>query len=125
MSANWQLALLRQRRFAPIFWVQFLGAANDNIFKFAFTLLATYSAARWGNVEPRFAGFLIAALFIAPFVLFSVTSGKLADKLEISWFIRRIKNAEIAVMAVGAALADGELSALDRLARTIELINLQ
>ncbi len=103
MSATSQFALLRQRRFAPVFWVQFLGAANDNVFKFAFTLLATYAAARWGNVEPRFAGFLIAALFIAPFVLFSATSGQLADKLEKSWFIRRIKDAEIAVMAVGAA----------------------
>jgi 1-acyl-sn-glycerol-3-phosphate acyltransferase len=95
--------LLRQRRFAPLFWVQFLGAANDNIYKFAFTLLATYVAARWGNVEPRIAGFLIGALFIAPFVLFSATSGQLADKLEKSWFIRRVKDAEIIVMLIGGA----------------------
>jgi len=26
-----QFALLRQRRFAPFFWTQFLGAANDNL----------------------------------------------------------------------------------------------
>ena len=75
-------ALLRQRRFAPLFWVQFLGAANDNVFKFAFTLLATYAAATWGGVDPRYAGFLIGALFIAPFVLFSATSGQIADKVE-------------------------------------------
>ncbi len=93
----------RQRRFAPLFWVQFLGAANDNIYKFAFTLLATYAAARWGNVEPRIAGFLIGALFIAPFVLFSATSGQLADKLEKSRFIRRVKDAEIVVMLIGGA----------------------
>jgi hypothetical protein len=31
-----------QRRFAPFFWVQFLGAGNDNLFKFAFTVLVTY-----------------------------------------------------------------------------------
>ena len=30
-----QFALLRQRRFAPFFWTQFSGAANDNLFKFA------------------------------------------------------------------------------------------
>jgi 1-acyl-sn-glycerol-3-phosphate acyltransferase len=95
--------LLQQRRFAPLFWVQFLGAANDNIYKFAFTLLATYAAARWGNVEPRIAGFLIGALFIAPFVLFSATSGQLADKLEKSRFIRRVKDAEIVVMLIGGA----------------------
>ena len=40
-----QFALLKQRRFAPFFWTQFLGAGNDNIFKFAFTVLATYQAA--------------------------------------------------------------------------------
>ena len=37
-----QFALLGQRRFAPFFWVQFLGAGNDNLFKFAFTVLVTY-----------------------------------------------------------------------------------
>ena len=55
MSVKNQFVLLRERRFAPLFWVQFLGAANDNVFKFAFTLLATYAAARWGNVDPRLA----------------------------------------------------------------------
>jgi 1-acyl-sn-glycerol-3-phosphate acyltransferase len=103
VSASNQFALLRERRFAPLFWVQFFGAANDNIFKFAFTLLATYASASWGNVDPQLAGFLIGALFIAPFVLFSATSGQLADKLEKSLFIRRVKNAEIAVMIIGAA----------------------
>ncbi|HTN48812.1 MAG TPA: MFS transporter [Burkholderiaceae bacterium] len=101
MSASSQFSLLRERRFAPLFWVQFLGAANDNIFKFAFTLLATYSASRWGGVEPRIAGFLIGGLFIAPFMLFSATSGQLADKLEKSWFIRRVKDAEIGVILIG------------------------
>jgi len=45
-----QYELLTQRRFAPLFWTQFLGAANDNLFKFAFTLLATYHAAEWGGL---------------------------------------------------------------------------
>jgi 1-acyl-sn-glycerol-3-phosphate acyltransferase len=103
LSASSQFSLLREQRFAPLFWVQFLGAANDNIFKFAFTLLATYSAARWGGVEPRIAGFLIGGLFIAPFMLFSATSGQLADKLEKSWFIRRVKDAEIGVIVIGGA----------------------
>ena len=34
-----QFALLGQRRFAPFFWTQFSGAANDNLFKFAFTVM--------------------------------------------------------------------------------------
>ncbi len=102
MKSRPALALLRERRFAPLFWVQFLGAANDNVFKFAFTLLATYAAATWGGVDPRYAGFLIGALFIAPFVLFSATSGQLADKVEKSRLIRRLKDAEIAAMTLGA-----------------------
>ncbi|HZA94928.1 MAG TPA: MFS transporter [Burkholderiaceae bacterium] len=103
MRSSSALALLHERRFAPLFWVQFLGAANDNVFKFAFTLLATYSAATWGGVDPSYAAFLIGGLFIAPFLLFSATSGQLADKVEKSRLIRRLKDTEIAVMALGAA----------------------
>jgi 1-acyl-sn-glycerol-3-phosphate acyltransferase len=97
MAAN-QFALLKQRRFAPFFWVQFLGAANDNIFKFAFTLLVTYHAAEWGGMDPKIAGFAIGAIFIAPFVLFSATSGQLADKYDKSAMIRFVKNLEIGIM---------------------------
>ena len=43
-----QFALLKQRRFAPFFWTQFSGAANDNLFKFAFTVMVTYSSASNG-----------------------------------------------------------------------------
>jgi 1-acyl-sn-glycerol-3-phosphate acyltransferase len=102
LASHNQFELLRQRRFAPLFWVQFLGAANDNVFKFAFTLLATYGSARWGGVDPKLAGFLIAGLFIAPYVLFSATAGQLADRMEKSWFIRRVKDAEIVVMGLAA-----------------------
>lgn len=97
-----QSNLLRERRFAPLFWVQFLGAANDNVFKFAFTLLATYAATQWGGLDPRYAGFAIGALFIAPFVILSATAGQLTDKLEKSWLIRRLKDAEILVMGLAA-----------------------
>ncbi len=102
MAARSQFQLLRERRFAPLFWTQFLGAANDNLFKFAFTLLATYHAAEWGGVDPGTAGFVIGAIFIAPFVLFSATSGQLADRIERGKLIRFVKNLEIAVMAIAA-----------------------
>jgi 1-acyl-sn-glycerol-3-phosphate acyltransferase len=97
-----QFSLLRERRFAPLFWTQFLGAANDNLFKFAFTLLATYHAADWGGVDASTAGFAIGAIFIAPFVLLSATSGQIADKFERSRLIRFVKDFEIAVMAIAA-----------------------
>jgi 1-acyl-sn-glycerol-3-phosphate acyltransferase len=95
-----QFQLLRQRRFAPFFWTQFLGAGNDNIFKFAFTILATYHAAEWGNLDPKIAGPLIGGLFILPFVLFSATAGQLADKYDKAMLTRLVKNLEIAFMFV-------------------------
>jgi 1-acyl-sn-glycerol-3-phosphate acyltransferase len=96
-----QFALLRQRRFAPFFWVQFLGAGNDNLFKFAFTVMVTYQVqVAW--LPPAMAGLVIGALFIAPYLLFSATSGQLADKLEKSSLMRFVKSFEIAVMAVAA-----------------------
>jgi 1-acyl-sn-glycerol-3-phosphate acyltransferase len=103
MASRSQFSLLHERRFAPLFWTQFLGAANDNLFKFAFTLLATFQAAEWGGMDPSTAGFLIGAIFITPFVLLSATSGQIADKVEKGSLIRFVKNLEIAVMAVAAA----------------------
>ena len=102
MSAHNQYALLAQRRFAPLFWTQFSGAANDNIFKFAFTLLATYHAAEWGGLDARSVGFVIGAIFIAPYVLFSATSGQLADKIEKGTLMRFVKNLEIVIMSIAA-----------------------
>lgn len=96
-----QFALLRQRRFAPFFWVQFLGAGNDNLFKFAFTVMVTYQLqVAW--LPPSLAGLVIGACFIAPSLLFSATSGQLADKLEKASLMRFVKSFEIAIMALAA-----------------------
>ncbi|MDE2502284.1 MAG: MFS transporter [Burkholderiales bacterium] len=92
-----QFALLRQRRFAPFFWVQFLGAGNDNLFKFAFTVMVTYQVqVSW--LPATQAGLAIGALFILPYLLFSATSGQLADRYEKRTLIRFVKTLEIAIM---------------------------
>jgi 1-acyl-sn-glycerol-3-phosphate acyltransferase len=96
-----QFALLRQRRFAPFFWTQFSGAANDNLFKFAFTVMVTYQL-QVGWMPPAMAGLVIGALFILPFLLFSATSGQLTDKYDKTFMIRAVKNLEIAIMALAA-----------------------
>ena len=94
-----QFALLGQRRFAPFFWVQFLGAGNDNLFKFAFTVMVTYQLqVSW--LPASLAGLVIGALFILPFLLFSATSGQLADKHDKAVLIRFVKTLEIAIMAL-------------------------
>lgn len=96
-----QFALLGQRRFAPFFWTQFAGAANDNLFKFAFTVMVTYQlSVSW--LPPSLAGLVIGALFILPFLLFSATSGQLTDKWEKTRMFRLVKNLEIAIMALAA-----------------------
>ena len=92
-----QFSLLLQRRFGPFFWVQFLGAGNDNVFKFAFTVLVTYQIQlQW--LPASMAGLVIGALFILPFLLFSATSGQLADKYPKELLIRFVKNLEIGIM---------------------------
>ncbi len=95
-----QFALLGQRRFAPFFWAQFLGAGNDNLFKFAFTVMVTFGAAHSSSLAPALVVQLIAALFILPFLLFSATSGQLADKYDKATLIRFVKSLEIAIMAI-------------------------
>jgi 1-acyl-sn-glycerol-3-phosphate acyltransferase len=96
-----QFALMGQRRFAPFFWTQFLGAANDNLFKFAFTVLVTYQLqVQW--LPADLAGLVIGALFILPFLLFSATSGQLADKLDRRLMINALKWVEVGIMAIAA-----------------------
>lgn len=96
-----QSALLRERRFAPFFWVQFFGAFNDNALKqaivvlFATTLSASASA-ELSNVA--------VGVFIAPYFLFSATAGQLAEKYEKASLIRATKLLEL-VVVIGAAIA--------------------
>jgi 1-acyl-sn-glycerol-3-phosphate acyltransferase len=94
-----QFSLLRQRRFAPFFWTQFFGAGNDNVLKFAFTVLVTYQLqVSWLPSDK--AGLVISAVFILPFVLLSATSGQLADKYDKASMMRFIKSFEIFIMAL-------------------------
>lgn len=97
-----QFKLLAQRRFAPFFVTQFLGAANDNLFKFAFTVLVTYQLnLSW--LQPKVAGLVIGALFILPFLLFSATAGQWADKYEKSALMRGVKLMEVGIMTLAGA----------------------
>src|SRR5690606_31586525 len=49
------------------------------------------------------AAFLISAIFILPFVLFSATSGQIADKLDRARLMRFVKLLEVGIMLVGLA----------------------
>jgi MFS family permease len=101
-AAASQFSLLRQRRFAPFFWTQFLGAFNDNVFKTALLTILTYDALSWTTMDVGLLNNLIPGLFILPFVLFSASAGQLADKMEKSRLARWVKLLEIAIMAIAA-----------------------
>ena len=98
-----QFDLLKERRFAPFFWTQFLGAGNDNVYKNALVIFVAFHAVTLTSLDPNALVNLATAVFIAPFVLFSATAGQLADKVEKSRLIRWIKLFEIAIMIIGLA----------------------
>ncbi|GJI89892.1 MFS transporter [Duganella hordei] len=100
MSQPNQFSLLSQRRFAPFFWTQFLGAFNDNLFKTALVVILTFDALSWTTLSPSLITNLIPGLFILPYVLFSATAGQLADKFEKSGLTRFVKWLEVAIMCV-------------------------
>ncbi|MBV7535645.1 MFS transporter [Duganella sp. sic0402] len=100
MSQPNQFSLLKQRRFAPFFWTQFLGAFNDNLFKTALVVIITFDALSWTTMSPSLVTNLIPGLFILPYVLFSATAGQLADKFEKSGLTRFVKWLEVAIMCV-------------------------
>ncbi|MBR7745286.1 MFS transporter [Undibacterium baiyunense] len=102
MSQHSQFTLLKERRFAPFFWTQFFGAFNDNVFKTALLTVLTYDALTWTTLDVGLLNNLIPGLFILPFVLFSATSGQLADKFEKGKVARYVKLLEIAIMAIAA-----------------------
>jgi acyl-[acyl-carrier-protein]-phospholipid O-acyltransferase/long-chain-fatty-acid--[acyl-carrier-protein] ligase len=83
----------------PLFMTMFLGAFNDNFFKSAMVILITYRLADKAGADARILVTAAAGVFILPFVLFSALAGQMADKYERSMLVRRVKIAEIAVMA--------------------------
>lgn len=97
-----QFSLLRQRRFAPFFGAQFLGAFNDNLFKTALVTVITFDALRWTTLDAGLLNNLIAGLFILPFLLLSATAGQIADKFDKAMLMRWVKLMEIAIMGVAA-----------------------
>ncbi len=96
------LRLLAHRKFLPLFVTQFLGAFNDNLFKTAMILFATYTVFQDPRQEANFNA-LATGLFILPFFLLSALSGQLADHMDKAKIIRTVKLAEIVIMVFGAA----------------------
>ncbi|MDF2233829.1 MFS transporter [Albimonas sp. CAU 1670] len=97
-----QLDLLRARRFWPLFWVQFLGAFNDQVFKNGFMALLTWRLAEQLGLDVDLHVLIAGALYILPFALFSAVAGQIADGVDKARMMRWVKGAEVALMLLAA-----------------------
>ncbi len=87
-------SLLSTRRFAPLFWCQFLSALNDNFVKNALVILILYHlASEHGAMLTQLAG----AVLIAPFFILSALGGQLADRFDKARVAEMLKRTEIPV----------------------------
>jgi MFS family permease len=108
-----QLHLLSERRFWPLFWTQFLGAFNDNLFKNALAILIAYRSMTLLGIQSATIVVACAGIFIFPFFLFSATAGQLADRFPKWRLMRWVKVWEIGVMLLaGIGFATGNLALL-------------
>src|ERR1700733_12809681 len=93
---------MRERRFLPFFRPQAGGIFNDNLLKNVLIILVTYQAARWSALRPELLANIAAALFIAPFVVFSGIAGQLGERYDKTRILKSVKALEILIMLVAA-----------------------
>jgi acyl-[acyl-carrier-protein]-phospholipid O-acyltransferase/long-chain-fatty-acid--[acyl-carrier-protein] ligase len=99
MAGHSQFALLKTRRFLPLFVTQAMSAFNDNVFRFALSILFITTL---GTEQGGVLNTISAALFILPFFLFSAFAGQLSDKFDKAFVARRVRFAEIFIVALSA-----------------------
>jgi acyl-[acyl-carrier-protein]-phospholipid O-acyltransferase/long-chain-fatty-acid--[acyl-carrier-protein] ligase len=94
------LELMRARRFAPLFWCQFLSAFNDN---FVRQMLALMILFRFGAEDAGAKIQLAVALFVLPAIPLSPIGGEIADAHDKARIARILKLAEVFVQGLAAA----------------------
>lgn len=117
------LALLRTRRFAPLFWTQLLGAFNDNLFKSALVVALTFGAFRDAALPIDALVNLATALLVLPFFLFGSLAGQLADRFDKATLARALKLSELVAMIL--ALVGFQLASLPLLFVALFLMGTQ
>jgi acyl-[acyl-carrier-protein]-phospholipid O-acyltransferase/long-chain-fatty-acid--[acyl-carrier-protein] ligase len=91
--------LMRTRRFAPLFWCQFLSAFNDNFVRQMLALLILF---QFGGGDEGAKIQLAVALFVLPSIPLSPIGGEIADASDKAAIARKLKFAEIFVQAIAA-----------------------
>ncbi len=92
--------LMTSRRFAPLFWCQFLSAFNDNFVRNMLVMLILF---RFGGEGGSMKILLASMAFVLPAIPLSALGGEIADSHDKAVVARRLKFAEIFVQAIGAA----------------------
>jgi acyl-[acyl-carrier-protein]-phospholipid O-acyltransferase / long-chain-fatty-acid--[acyl-carrier-protein] ligase len=104
-------ATARKPGFVPLWASQCLLSFNDNCFKILVSMVAVENARRQGLASSDLP--LVAAAFLAPFLLFSGIAGRLADTVSKPQLLRWMKGAEVLAMLAGtAALASNNIHAM-------------
>ena len=98
------LSLFTSRRFGAMFVTMALGAFNDNFYKNALIIIATYSLAAKIGVDAATLLSGASAAFILPFFLCSGLAGELADRVPKYKLVRLLKLTEfiLIIFAAGA-----------------------
>jgi acyl-[acyl-carrier-protein]-phospholipid O-acyltransferase / long-chain-fatty-acid--[acyl-carrier-protein] ligase len=92
--------LMTSRRFAPLFWCQFLSAFNDNFVRQMLVMLILF---RFGDGDVGSKVTLAVGIFILPSIPLSALGGELADSHDKALIARWLKFAEIFIQMVAAA----------------------
>ncbi|MFA5949940.1 MAG: acyl-[ACP]--phospholipid O-acyltransferase [Hyphomicrobium sp.] len=90
-------SLMTTRRFAPLFWCQFLSALNDNFVKNALVILILFKI---GGEGTAVLVALASAVLVAPFFVLSGIGGELADRFDKAEIAEKLKRAELPIAAI-------------------------
>ncbi|MDQ7247337.1 acyl-[ACP]--phospholipid O-acyltransferase [Dongia sedimenti] len=99
MNDRSYLQLIRDRGFGWMLVTQFLGALNDNVYRFIVTF---YIIAQRPDEAELYTAY-IAALFVLPYLMFSGYAGQLADNFSKRRVLIASKSVEILAMVIGLA----------------------
>ncbi|MFW6412669.1 MAG: MFS transporter [Oceanicaulis sp.] len=103
MSLKLAASLLGQRRYAPLWAAQTLGAFNDNLFRYTLVTLAAYEGLTVFGLPREEMAPIATAMFTIPIFLFSAVAGQVADRYDRTKIMRTTKFAEIFLMAIATA----------------------
>lgn len=84
-----------------LFWTQFFGAFNDNLFKSALIILITYKSVSLLGLPPSAMVAFCGGIFILPFFIASSFAGDISDRFNKIWLCHKIKEAEVLIALIG------------------------